>query len=462
MKKLFLAISLITLIVMTASVVFAATTDKFEVVDDQVCTIKINDYCDFEKKMISYDLEKRQVTIQLKITNNSIVDKPNGEVMLVLDDSNSMNEQTSTGKQRGELVFGAAKALVTKLLSNSDNVKIGIVKFSTNPDLDLEGTIQDASLVSELTNNESDLLSAIDNIEKIGIRTDLDSGLTLATNYFSNENTNKYIVVLTDGVPNVALDLGKTNQGYKDSVINKTKSTLQSLAENYNIITMLTGISNADSEATGSTYTYGQIIEKVFGTADNPTAGKFYYISDSQIENTVNNDIYSDLLSKPQAITDIKINDYFPQEIVDNFDFAYVSEPTKGTISQSIDSENKIVWSLDNLGSGETATVQYTLTLKDNYSSDIVNRVLDTNEKIDITYKDFDGTNKNKTSDDTPKVKITQIKTPDNTPSNDPTTSNTILPKAGSTTIMTIILILTCAAGISGIKMFKLNNIIHK
>lgn len=458
MKKICTALAIITTIIMLSSIVFAATTEKFEVVDDQVCTIKINDYCNFEKKMVSYDLNKRQVTIQLKVTNDAPVNIPNGEVMLVLDDSNSMNEETSTGERRGDLVYNAAKSLVSKLLANGDNVKIGIVKFSTNPDLSLEGTIQDAALVSELSSSESDLLNKINNIDKVGIRTDLDSGLTLATQYFSDSNSNKYIVVLTDGVPNVALDLANTEQGYGDSVINKTKSTLQSLSSKYSVITMLTGIAQPDAIATGSPYTFGQIIEKVFGTSENPTVGKFYYITDDQINKTVNEDIYDNLLAEPQSITDIKINDFFPKEIVDNFEFAYVSEPSKGTISKSIDDENKIVWSIDNLASGETATVQYTLTLKDNYDVSIVNKILDTNEKIVITYKDFDGTDKSKTSEDTPKVRITINKTPEK----DNTVVPTIIPKAGAITLISLAALLLGFGILSGSGLLKINNDIKK
>lgn len=244
--------------------------------------------------------------------------------------------------------------------------------------------------------------------------------------------------------------------GYGDAVNNKTKSTLQSLSSKYNIITMLTGV-DSDASAQGSVppYTYGEIIENIFGTQANPTAGKFYYISDEQIEQTVKEDIYKDLLPESQSVKDIKINDFFPKEIVDNFDFAYVSQPTKGTISQSIDNENKIVWSLDELSSGESATVQYTLTLKDNYDPSIVNVILDTNEKVTINYKDFDGTDKSKTSEDTPKVRITELK-------GDTTTAKTIIPKAGAPVIIAGASLLLIIAIASGAKILKINNDMKK
>ena len=465
MKKIYIAIAIFTVITMLTSLVYAATTETFEVVDDQVCTIKINDYCNFEKKLTSYDLNKRQVTIQLKITNDSIINKPTGEVMLVLDNSGSMNEPIETGSSttRGSVLFPAAKNLVTKMLTGNDNLKVGVVSFSTNVDPSKWGSTEDACLVSELSNNVSEINTAIDNIEKNGSLTDLESGLAIASEHFSNSNSNKYVVVLTDGLPNVALDY--TGLPFSEDVVNKTKSRLQSLGNKYSLVVMLTGISNPDARVTyasdGSEITYNQYIESVFGTTTSSASpsykGKFYYISDSQIEKTIQEDIYGDLLPQSQSITDIKVTDFFPQEIVDNFDFAYVSQPTKGTISQSIDNDNKIVWSLDSLASGETATVQYTLTLKNNYDTNIVNRILDTNEKVDITYKDFDGKDKVKTSEDTPKVRI-------NIPlkGKDPSTVPTIIPKAGKFTLISVAILLIVWAGTSGAKIFKIRHDIKK
>lgn len=450
MKKFSVAFTIFAIVIMLSSIVFAATTETFEVVDDQICTIKINDYCNFEKKMTSYDLNKRQVTIQLKITNDSIADQPTGEVMLVLDNSNSMKTETTPTRQ--EMVYNSAKSLIEKMLKDNNNLKVGIVRFSTDSDVLKEGTLSDASLVSELTNDSTSLINAINNIDANGFRTDLDAGLTVASQNFSSENTNKYIIVLTDGVPNVAIDYDKVY--YSDNVVNKTKTKLQTLSNSYKLITMLTGVSENDLITTpGGNSLAKDYVAKVFGTTTNPTAGKFYYIDDTQIEQTIINDIYADLLPQSQSITDIKINDFFPKEIVDNFDFAYVSEPTKGTITQSIDNDNKIVWSIDELKSGETATVQYTLTLKDNYDSSIVNKILDTNEKVDITYKDFDGTDKTKTSDETPKVRITvPLK------GEDPTTATTPINKAGKATLGLLVISLFVFAGLSGTGILKINH----
>lgn len=454
MKK-YLALVIFIVITLMASTVFATSTTTFEVVEDNVCTIKINDYCEFEKKMISSDIDKRQVTIQMKVTNTAVNNQPSGEVMLVLDNSSSMNETTANNALRKDLVFNSAKTLVSKMLADNDNLKVGIVSFSTNIDATLEGTMSDASLVSELSTDADSLVSKIDSIEANGPRTDLEAGLTLASQYFSNENTNKYLIVLTDGVPNVSL--GHNNPYYSDDTINATKAKLESLANDYKIITMLTGISDADTTITGSPYTYAQVIEKIFGTVDNPTAGNFYYIEDNEIEETVTNEIYNSLLPSSQTVTDLVINDYFPQDIVDNFDFAYVASPNIGTISPEIDKDNnRIVWTIGDLAAGETALVQYTLTLKENFNQNIIDVVLDTNEKVDITYNNPDGTPGTKTSDETPKVRVTALK------GEDPTTAPKILPKTGTPIIVAGIVFVALLSVASGLALASINKKMNK
>ena len=230
------------------------------------------------------------------------------------------------------------------------------------------------------------------------------------------------MIVLTDGVPNVALNYDKNY--YSDDVISKTKSKLQQLKQsNVNVITMLTGIDDETYIPATTTKSFGEIIKEIFGTASNPTVGKFYYVTDSQVETTITNDIYNALIPENKTLKNINIVDYFPAEIINNFDFAYVSEANIGTISATVDkSSNSITWTIPELASGETATVQYKLKLKENFDSSIVDKILNTNQKIDITYQDFNNKNQTKTSDISPKLKLTEP----------PAT----LPKAGITTFI--------------------------
>lgn len=420
-RKIF--ISLFLILILLTNLSFASySTVTMNVVEEPVCTIELGENSKFEKKLISKDLNNKEVTIQLQVKNDEVINKPTGEIMLVLDNSDSMNTTVDGTKTRKELILNSAKTLVSNLLKNNEQLKIGIVSFSTNTDISKEGSSEDANLVSSLTNDISTLNNAISNIKADGPRTNLESGLELANGQFTKTDNNKYMIVLTDGVPNVALNYDKNY--YSDDVISKTKSKLQQLKQsNVNVITMLTGIDDETYIPATTTKSFGEIIKEIFGTASNPTVGKFYYVTDSQVETTITNDIYNALIPENKTLKNINIVDYFPAEIINNFDFAYVSEANIGTISATVDkSSNSITWTIPELASGETATVQYKLKLKENFDSSIVDKILNTNQKIDITYQDFNNKNQTKTSDISPKLKLTEP----------PAT----LPKAGITTFI--------------------------
>lgn len=436
MKKK-IALTIFLLIIMTATSVFATAKSSevtMNVVEDNICTIKLNEKSSFEKKMIEYDLKKHQVTIQLKVNNNAKKEIPSGEIMLVIDSSSSMDEVVSGSTTRKDLVLNSANKLVESLLkANPTSLKIGVTTFSTGTEKDengylITGTQADAQKVCDFTNDVNTLTSKISAIQGTGQYTNLDAGIKLAKSQFTNDNTDKYMIILTDGLPNLAV-------GYNDlvtydgltKVIKETKSTLTSL-NNVEVYTMLTGINNEEAtfKTDGTnTYTYGQVIQEVFGTEAQPTKGKFYKINDSEIEKTITEKICNDLLPVENALEDIVVVDYFPQYIVNNFEMTYVDGIDVSNISSKINTENNsITWNLGKLSPGSEAVIQYKLTLKDEFDETIIDKILDTNEKIDITYKDFDGQDKKETSDVTPKIKLTKIPV-DNTVAPQP------IPKAG-------------------------------
>ena len=415
-KSIYLITTIIFLFsIFVANVSLASySTVTMTVVEEPVATINIGENSKFEKKLISKDLNNKEVTLQLQVTNEETSFKPTGELMLVLDNSDSMNDeiQLSDGstQTRKQVIFDAAKTLVSNLLKDNDNLQIGIVSFSSAVDTSQEASSADASLVSGFSNDSSVLNSAIDGIVANGPRTDLDAGLQTADAQFTDTANNKYMIVLTDGVPNLAVN---QSAYYSDEVIAATKSELQSISNSgVQLITMLTGISS-DLESkptpTNPSKTYGDVISEIFGSSDNPTAGKFYYVTDENASKTITTDIYNSLLPVNRSLKNITIKDYFPKEIIDNFDFAYVSQPNIGNISAKVDtSDNSITWTIPELKSGETATVQYTLKLKENFDSNIVDKILDTNEKVDITYTDVNDKDQSDTTDVTPKLKLTE------------------------------------------------------
>lgn len=425
-KKIVLGIFLMIILILTSSLSLASySTVQMEVVEKPVCTIDIGENSKFEKSLVSEDLRNKEVTLQLQVTNEELGAKPNGELMLVIDNSDSMNNEVEGGEIRSDLVYEAAKTLVSKLLKDNTNLDIGIVSFSSNTEQSLEATIKDASLVTPLSNDVNALTTSISNISKNGPRTDLDAGLTLAMDQFTEEENNKYMIVLTDGVPNIALDYD--NSYYSDDVIEKTKTKLETVKNSgIELITMLTGIDAPDYVPITTDKSYAEIISEIFGTPEKPTAGHFYYVTDDQVETTITDDIYNSLLPTGATLKDITITDYFPKEIIDNFEFAYVSKANIGEISTEIDkTNNSITWTIPELEYGKTATVQYTLSLKENYDSSIVGKILDTNDKVDISYTDVNNNPVADTSDVTPKLKLSE--------------PPVVLPKAGTGIFISLI-----------------------
>lgn len=445
-------IGLFFLIILITNVSFASySTVTMTVVEEPICTIPLGGNSKFEKKLINKDLSNKEVTLQLQVTNEEIADKPTGEIMLVLDDSNSMTTEVVGTTTRKDLIFNSANTLISSLLQDNTSLKIGIVKFSTNQIISsdgsitgTEGTTNDASIVSPLSNDPTVLSNAISNIETLGPKTNLQAGLLLASQQFTKEDNHKYILVLTDGVPNVAIDC---TDYYSDTVITKTNQQLKDLeAKGIDVITMLTGIDN-ESDTTGiNDKTYGQIIKEVFGTQTDPTVGTFYYVSDDAIEKTITEDIYQALMPIEKTLKDITIVDYFPKEIVKNFDFAYISKANIGTISTAIDpTNNSITWTIPELASGQTATVQYKLKLKENFDNSIVDKILNTNQKVDLDYTDFDDSKQTKTSDISPKVKLTE--------------PPVVLPKAGTITFISFSIVI---GGLFIYSIIKLIVLYHK
>lgn len=244
-KSIFITLFLVLILIANISLA-SYDTVTMSVVEEPVCTIQIGNSSKFEKKLVKKDLNNKEVTLQLQVTNEEASIQPTGEIMLVIDNSKSMEDIVEGTTTREDLVIESAKTLVNTMLDGNDHLKVGVVSFSTNSDVSKEGTIEDASLVSDLSSDPNALVSAISSIEYTGPRTNLESGLNLAGQYFTSENNNKYVIVLTDGVPNVALNYDGVY--YSDDAINKTATQLQTLANSgYTVITMLTGISNADS-----------------------------------------------------------------------------------------------------------------------------------------------------------------------------------------------------------------------
>lgn len=477
MKRYFkFTLVLIVLLLLSTTCLAATPVAKgdatMKLVEDNVNSMVFGKYGEFEKKMIKLDTVSKTIDIQLTAKNNQeALENKDAEVVLLLDTSNSMakrqvivNNETMTRK---ELVLRSANQLIDKLLATKENIKLGIVEFATSANTEEEGTEADAKIITKsLTSDVQTLKSALETVEQdtMGDRTDVEVGLETAENLLNtseNENANKYVVVLTDAVPNTAK--GVKVDLYTETSADPTKAKLQDLDEKgINVISMLIDIKDDDivisNRPEDSTFkTYKDVAYYVFGTPLAPTAGSVYYVNDEQVIDTVTNDIYEELIPVNEyVLTDIVIKDYFPQNIIDNFDFAYLTKPEIGEVTADVNREdNSITWIISELKPGEVATFTYRLSLKNTFSSDIVGVNLPTNKNVLIDYKENGVQGDQKNNDKAPIVALSVPQPKDNP------TPDKELPQTGSnTTIVTGTLIaLSLAIAIFSFISYRKNSI---
>lgn len=421
-----------------------SSNTHFEVVDKSICNIEFGENGKFTKQIVSYD--ENSVTLQLDVTNTAEekIEKTNSEIFLVIDNSLSLRDKVTDTQTRKDIIYDSAKKLATKLHTADPDFKIGVISFSSCSDVTKEGTIDDATLMQSLTQEDTKVLEAIENINNtdFGSRTNIEAGLELANRNFSGTADKEYIILLSDGVPDNDLH-GHTLQ-YSDIVMENTKNKLLELdGKGIKLISVLAGVSNTVEPTVGLTYV--QLAEKVFGSEATPTAGKYYFISDNNIKNIVENNVFNDVeISTSTKLTNIVIKDYFPQEIIDNFNFQYIASPNLGNVSTAIDkTTNSITWTIPELDAGEKATLQYKLTLKDNFNREILDKILPTNEKVDIT----DDQGDNETSTVSPKVRVIETANIAPTPN---------LPKTGTTNILFVGIAIVSIIGVFEFIKYKL------
>lgn len=433
--------------------VYANTT--LELVENNVCRIDAGGYGEFTKQITEFNESEKSATLTLTMTNTKTLEESQRdvEIFFVIDNSSSML-QTYEDTTRKQAVIDAANSLVEKLYTANSKAKVGVVGFSS---LDFskgetEGTINDAQLRLGLSNSEADVKQAITNLAEleVGPRTNIEAGLTIAQQNFSQEeNIARYIILLTDGVPNN--DINGDTMTYSGAVAQRTKAKIEEI-ENSGI-DIIGSMINLDSEKTEpvTQKTYRELAEEIFGTEDNSTLTKYYNIPDGEIENTIVNDIFDNLIIRTDnTMRNITITDYFPQEIIDNFDFEYVSSPNIGTVSQTINPENNsITWNIELLSEGETATLSYKLTLKKDYDQNIIDQVLPTNTHVDITGETDEG-EINNTSDESPTVVVRYNKPNTPKPVDNTVVPDTKLPQTGEATtwiLATITILVAILAG---------------
>ncbi len=336
------------------------------------------------------NINKDTNEIKMKLSLDAYKDVTNTlssstEIVFLLDNSGSMKSNIDNQMTRKSKVIQSVKQLITKIRENNSNVKIGIVQFS-----------DDGKTLCAPTNDENKILSAISNYEKInGNGTNIYKGLVEANKSFSAGNKSKTLVLLTDGSSSISVE--------------ETRKELQ--RDDIYTITVLAGLKKNNQSET---------VQKIFGTEENPVADKFYNIEDANIANTISENIYNNIIetSKP-TITNIILKDYFPDEILKNFDIT-INNTTKGKANLK---DNNIEWNIEKLVNKENATLEYTLKLKNNYDENLIDKIIDTNKEVSVSYINDESQNKENKLTNSPQINISSTKEDDSNKNN---SANTI------------------------------------
>ena len=490
LKKLSVILISIVLMISVCGIVNAADLKtSLDIIQKASETKELeNDQGFISKTIVDSDSEKGEVTIELKLSNTKKEEtttvKRGTEIMLVIDNSPSMDFVTSSGKTRKDIVLNSAKELVNSIYAISSDIKVGLVDFhGLNGMFDFAST-RNASLKQALTSDKATMLSALDAELEASTQggTNIDAGLQVAKKNFTKEDTNKIIILLTDGVPNADAS-GAIGNDISDSDIttekgqliqDNTKKTIQDLkSSGIYVITMLTGLDPSDgtTDKNGTTFTKVNTteeelaaVERIFGTTTQPTADKYYQVKTADANKIITTDILEDVTKKVQnPIDSVKIVDYFPDDIIDNFEFSYVGNPTNGTTTKTIDKDKKtITWDIETLKGDEVATLKYKLKIKDMQNSKLLNKTIATNKKVVLTYTDKDKKNYTVELTNSPKIQLNEIKekeavnnTTNTTNTADDTIATKKIPQTGVGIGLSVAIL--SVAGIIGFAYYKSN-----
>lgn len=444
-----------------------------------------NDQGYISKTIVDSNSDTGEVTIELKISNT----KKETETSKIYDNTEIyilVPENLSNDSEKLATYTGYIEKLANNIFNKNSNTKIGIIGmkgtisdsttdengnmiWGENDEGEVKGTEENAEIVTELTNSVQTIKNGLNsmNTGKLKYHHNLQAAVRLANKSYSNE-TNKILISLYDGVPDIAIGVCKTTEyggmfseyrtpeeaviGKHKEIVKNTKDEILKLkASNISFIQLRPDDTSYDetwySLTTGEKmldFDGSPYVQELYGTIENPVYGKMYSLNNETLENIVTKDIYKNIMEIIQTdINTVKVVDYFPGDIMENFTFSYVGDPSIGTVSGEIDEDNSTIeWNIETLKGNEVATLRYKLKIKDMDTAHLLNKTISTNEKVVLTYKDADNKDYTVTLENSPKIKLEKKEQPNNdkekpatgntiNTEKDPTVAPGVLPKTG-------------------------------
>ena len=343
-----------------------------------------------------YDDYGRKSRVALNVSANSYTKSLKLDVVLVLDGSGSMAYGPNGKKDKVNVnnpsrltsAKKAAKTFISTLITDDDNVKIGLVEYGES----IKNT-------QALTENEKILNNFIDNKYSASGGTNLQAGIEKAHKLLDNgsrEDSKKLVVILTDGIPTFFNYEGKV-YGYgntDDSVCLKgslfgcdlqkkpseaAKEELDSLKNNYKKSDVYTITLGNEKEA-------ANILSKVNPEQENPLYKNYKALTGDELQERFNEILNNEIktIGSSSVVTDT---------IPAKFKLTKESESNlakKGVeIVENEDGTTTLKWNIGTIETGKNYSLSYDVEALDDYHGSMytnTSAILKTTVKEDNPY----------------------------------------------------------------------------
>ena len=454
----------------------------------------------FDNKITSFDSNLGTVNLELSLNNSSSSQDQeaghyeNTEIFIILPEVNSNETKTTYANY--------IETFANKVFEANSNTKIGIVGMNgtindndenniatDNDESTIPGSMDDAEIITMPTTNVTDLVNGITNMnpENWKYHYNLEVAIRIAKNNFSDD-VNRILISLYDNVPGIVIgETARVNYGgifgttaeeavrnHLTKIVNQTKTEILSLADE-DISFILLRPDDTSFDQTWVNENTGEIIleldgkpyvDDLYGSIDNPTYGKMYSLNNDNLEQIVTDYIYNDVMEEiGTAISDVSIEFTFSQDILDNFDITIGNSSDMNI--DNLATDGIMVWNVGSLEANESATLNYSLQMKDMNNTSLLDKTIPIAEQVVLTYNDSSAQEHTVTSTDSPSVRLVRdevIEIPDpgnnnvnnnnNTPIDNTVAPGTI-PQTGINPIIFVIIALSVIVMIVLIKKNK-------
>ena len=417
----------------------------------------------FDNKITSFDSNLGTVNLELSLNNSSSNQDQeaghyeNTEIFIILPEVNSNETKTTYANY--------IETFANKVFEANSNTKIGIVGMNgtindndenniatDNDESTIPGSMDDAEIITMPTTNVTDLVNGITNMnpENWKYHYNLEVAIRIAKNNFSDD-VNRILISLYDNVPGIVIgETARVNYGgifgttaeeavrnHLTKIVNQTKTEILSLADE-DISFILLRPDDTSFDQTWVNENTGEIIleldgkpyvDDLYGSIDNPTYGKMYSLNNDNLEQIVTDYIYNDVMGEiGTAISDVSIEFTFSQDILDNFDITIGNSSDMNI--DNLATDGIMVWNVGSLEANESATLNYSLQMKDMNNTSLLDKTIPIAEQVVLTYNDSSAQEHTVTSTDSPSVRLVRdevIEIPDPGNNNVNNNNNTLI-----------------------------------